>query len=146
MASCQQQRTAAYDEDLRWRMVYQHFGLELSNLNVDQSTVQRTIKLFETSRTVSKAEYPKGASHPFTKLTVMDEFLILELVIERPGIYLREIQQQVRDETGTEVSISTICNFLHKNGFTRQLGWLCSRMKSYKQNLDKMFPFLGQKC
>ena len=132
-------------------MVYQRFGLELSyrkiaaNLNIDQSTVQRTIKLFEASGTVSKAEYPKGASHPFTKLTVIDEFLILELVIERPGIYLREIQQQVRDDTGTEVSISTICNFLHKNGFTR-LGWLCSRMKCYEQNLGKMILFLGQKC
>ena len=26
----------------------------------------------------------------------------------------------LKNETGTEVSITTICNFLHKNGFTRQ--------------------------
>ena len=45
---------------------------------------------------------------------VIDEFLSLELVIERPGIYLHKIQQQIRDETGTDVSV---CNFLHKNGF-----------------------------
>ena len=82
----------------------------MENLNIDPSTVQRTIKLFETIGTVSKAEYPKGASHPFTKLMVIDEFLSLELVIERPGIYLHKIQQQIRDETGTEVSV---CNFLH---------------------------------
>ncbi len=126
MASCQPQRTAAYDQDLRWRMVYQHYALELSykkvaeNLNVDPSTVQRTIQLFEATGAVSKTEHPKGHSHPFKKLTLIDEFLILELVIERPGIYLSEIQQQLRNETGTEISISTICNFLHKSGFTRQ--------------------------
>ena len=126
MASCQPQRTAAYEEDLRWRMVYQYYGLGFTykriaeNINVDASTVQRTVKLFEATGAVSKAQHPKGMSHPCTKLTVFDEFLILELVIERPGIYLREIQCELKDETGTDVSISTICNFLHKNGFTRQ--------------------------
>ncbi len=120
MASCQPQRTAAYDEDLHWRMVYQHYGLELSfrriaeNLNVDPSTVQRTIQRFDETGAVSKEEHPKGHSHPFKKLTQIDKFLILELVIERPGIYLSEIQQKLRDETGTEISVSTICNFLHR--------------------------------
>ena len=74
----------------------------------------------EATGAVSKAQHPKGASHPFTKLTVFDKFLILELVIERPGIYLREIQRELKDETGTEVSISTICNFLHEYRFTQQ--------------------------
>ena len=128
MASCEAQRTAAYDEDLRWRMVYQRYGLELhvgyrkiaENLNVDPSTVQGTIQLFETTGTVSKAEHPKGHGHPFKKLTQIDEFLILELVLERPGIYLTEIQQELSDQTGTDISVSTICNFLHKNGITRQ--------------------------
>ena len=126
MSSCQPQRTAAYDEDLRWRMIYQHYGLELSykkiadNLSVDPSTVQRAIQYFEATGSVSKAAYPKGHSHPFKKLTSIDEFLILELVLERPGIHLDEIKQELCEQTGTEISLSTICNFLHKNGFTRQ--------------------------
>ena len=42
--SCQPKRTKVYDEDLRWRMVYQKFVIELSyreiamNLEVDAST------------------------------------------------------------------------------------------------------------
>ena len=41
----QTDRTQAYDEELRWRMVYQRYALELTyreiatNLNVDPSTV-----------------------------------------------------------------------------------------------------------
>ena len=98
--SCQPDRTAAYNEDLRWRMIYQHYGLELSyrkiaDLSVDPSTVQHTVQHFEETGTVSKAAYPKGHSHPFKKLTEIDEFLILELVLERPGIYLDEIKSLV---------------------------------------------------
>ena len=126
MSSCQPHRMAAYDDDLRWRMVYQHYGLDLSyrkiadNLSVDPLTVQRTIEHFEETSTVSKTAYPKGHSHPFKKLTEINEFLILELVLERPGIYLAEIKQEFSEQTGTEISVSTICNFLHTNGFTRQ--------------------------
>ena len=45
MASCEHSRTRAYDEDLRWRIVYQHYALEYSNvciadnMNIDSSTV-----------------------------------------------------------------------------------------------------------
>ncbi len=47
-------------------MVYQHYALELSyrkvaeNLNVDPSTVQHTIQLFEATGAFSKTEYPIG--------------------------------------------------------------------------------------
>ena len=46
MMAFQTDRTQAYDEDLRWRMVYQRYALELTyreiatNLNVYPSTVQ----------------------------------------------------------------------------------------------------------
>ena len=52
---------------------------------------------------------PKAHSaNPGTaKLTENDKFLILELAINKPGIYLREIQEQLHSETGTEVDMST---------------------------------------
>ena len=34
MASCEHSRTRAYDEDLRWRIVYQHYALEYSNVRI----------------------------------------------------------------------------------------------------------------
>ena len=53
MASCEETRTKAYAADLRWRMVYQARVQEktyreiAANLNVDQSTVCRTVALMK---------------------------------------------------------------------------------------------------
>ncbi len=119
-------RTKAYDDDMRWRMVYQRCVLELAykdiatNLGVDPSTVQRTAERFLATGSISKAEYPKGHDHPLQKLTQVDEFLILQLILDRPNLYLHELQKEIAQTTGTEVSVSTICNFLHKSGFSRK--------------------------
>ena len=54
MVSCETWRQTAYDEDLRWRMVWQREALGYSysaiasNLNVDKATVLRTTQLFHT--------------------------------------------------------------------------------------------------
>ena len=47
------------------------------------------------------------------------EYMIIHIVLMRPGIYLREVQRELREEIGTEVCLSTICRFLYRNGFTR---------------------------
>ena len=86
-------RTEAYDEDLRWCMVYQYYALELtyreiaSNLNVDPSTVQRVVQRFEQSRTVTKDTYPKGHNHPSQILTEVNELLVIYLVLDRPIVF-----------------------------------------------------------
>lgn len=105
-------------------MVYQCYGLKLSyrqiakNLNVDVSTVCRVINIFDETGDVCKRKHPQGHNHHRKRLTPTDEFLILELVAEKPGIYLRELQTEVYKASGTQISFSTICTFLHKNGFT----------------------------
>jgi len=124
--ACQPAWTEAHDEDLRWRMVYQYYALELtyreiaSNLNVDPSTVQRVVQRFEQSGTVTKDAYPKDHNHPSQILTEVDELLVIHLVLDRPSIYIREIQQELAETTGRAVSLPTLCNFLHKNGFSRK--------------------------
>ena len=58
--SCQPDRSSAYAEDLRWRMVWQRDGLGYSyariarNLCVDKSTVWRTVQLFHVTGDVAK--------------------------------------------------------------------------------------------
>lgn len=122
--SCESDRTKAYDEDLRWRMVYQVQGLKKSYrevgecLNVDPSTVYRINALFESTGEVSKKKYPKNKGT--MKLTDIDKLICLELAIDYPGIYLTEIRQQLIDHTGTDVNESTICRFMNASGFTRQ--------------------------
>ena len=63
-SSCESKRTKAYDGDLRWRMVYQAKVLSKSYreigecLNVDSSTVCRTVALFDDTGGVAKHKYP----------------------------------------------------------------------------------------
>lgn len=122
--SCESKRTKAYDDDLCWRMVYQARVQSLpqreiaKNLCVDQSTVSRTVALFDDTGDVKKRKHP---SNPGTAcLTDHDKLEILEAVIDQPGIYLRELQHRLVHTTGTQVDVSTICRFLHGTGFTRQ--------------------------
>jgi len=65
MTSCERYRTAAYSSDIRWRIVHQVVGLKktcrdvATNLNVDPSTVQRTVRLFMQARDVEKRCFPQ---------------------------------------------------------------------------------------
>ena len=98
--SCEPGRRKAYQVDLRWRMVWQRlvqgFSLQVvaCNLSVDPSTVQRVCKKFELVGTVEKKKYV-CSNHPLKKLTKPVQFVLLHLVLRRPGIYLTEIQQEL---------------------------------------------------
>ena len=115
-------RSSPYSEDLRWRMVYQHEVLGLSyrkiagNLNVDHSTVNRVVARFQAIGDVTPTRQPGKRSD----LTTIDELVILENVIERPGTYLQELQTDLLQVTGTDVSVSTICRFLKRSNFSRK--------------------------
>ena len=122
--SCEPGRSSAYSEDMRWRMVWQRealgytYGQITQNLCVDKSTVSRTLELFYTTGSVSKRPYPKDKA--FQKVTMPAQLLILQLVLDKPGIYLREIQKELETILLLEVRLSTICRFLQESGFTRQ--------------------------
>ena len=88
------------------------------DLCVDRSTVSRTMSLFFASGSVKEKPYPKEKA--FRKLTTPCQLLIMNLVIERPGIYLRELQDELRSTLEVEVSLSAICKFVHQSGLTRQ--------------------------
>ena len=121
--SCEPARTRAYHPDLRWRMVYQTKVLSYpvkkvsENLCVDQSTVRRTLKLFDTSGLIEKKMYPNNHGGP--KLSKADQLHILELVLENPGIYLHELKLELQAR-GTDVHESTICRFLQQANFTHK--------------------------
>lgn len=124
MTSSEPWRTAAYGEDLRWKMVWQREGLRLtysriaSNLNVDKSTVMRVLRAFQLTGHVGKKSYPTNRA--YRELTASAKLFIMNIVIERPGIYLKEIKKELKDFMMLDISISAICKFLKNNGFTRQ--------------------------
>lgn len=139
MNSCEPSRTRAYDPDLRWRMVYQRVYLELpfktisQNLCVDVSTVRRTLDLFMLTGDVMKRPYPEHHGSKLKRLTEEDQFFILELVLEHPGIYLHELRHELLLSKGTQASTATICRFIHSCAFSR------TRMKgiALQRNEDK---------
>ena len=88
------------------------------NLCVDKSTVSRTLTLFHTTGSVSKRPYPKQRA--FRKLTTPAQLLILHLCLSRPGIYLREIRDEILLVLEIDVNESAICKFLQQSGFTHQ--------------------------
>lgn len=127
MGSCEPRRASAYDEDLRWRMVWQRegegFTLEqiARNLNVDKSTVLRVTSSFRGSGSVSKKTYPKGDDiKPNKLLTECVQLHILHYILQYPSSYLWEIQSELQASLQINLSISSICRFLVKNNFTRQ--------------------------
>ena len=87
--SCESHRTRAYHADLHWRMVYQKYVLAIPvktislHLLVDQSTVRRTLRLFDNTSTVDKKAYNSASRK---KMSITDQLHLLELVIENPGM------------------------------------------------------------
>jgi len=87
---------------------------------VDQSTVRRIEIFFDQTGSVDFKSYPQSHRDGHKKLSQADEYFILQLVVEMPGIYLREIQYELWVTNGTAVSEETIMRFLKASGFTRK--------------------------
>ena len=63
-------------------------------------------------------QYPENT---WKKLTTVDEFAIMEAVLENASMYLHELQHLVFVfQTGTEISVSATCKFLQKQEFSRK--------------------------
>ena len=132
--SAESHRCSAYQDDLRWRMVYQREALGYTyqriarNLNVDTSTVWRTVQLFQNTGNVSKKKY--NTDNITRKVNESVLFVILQVVLDHPGVYLREIQAHVQYLTGTKLSTSTICQALHNQGFSRKKMQVIARQRN----------------
>ena len=102
--SAKQGRKAPYSADMRWRMVWQRFGMELTytkiseRLNVAVSTVHSTCKKFENTGDVQSSKQPlRPQSH---KLDENHERLLLAILIETPTLYLHEMCKHILDTIG----------------------------------------------
>ena len=118
MTSYEPERTSAYSEDLRWRMVWQREALQYGYEDIGSNLGSTVSGVFRATGTVSKKEYPKERAA--RELTTPAQLFVLNLVVQRPGIYLHEIQEELEEFVRVSVSLSTICRFLHTSGFTRQ--------------------------
>ena len=100
------------EKKLMLGLTYQQIAL---NLCVDTSTVWRAVKRFDDEGTVA-AKKNKGHH----KLSDHEEFAILEALVERPSMYLKEVCTHVFHVTGTIITESAVCRFLQRNNFSHK--------------------------
>lgn len=124
MSSAEPGRKAAYAADLRWRIVWQRIGMELSyrtiaaNLNVALGTVHNVNRRFIETGDVMPKKVPQRTE--LRSLNHSDELFILGMIIDSPSHYLSELCHAIEDACGKRVSPSTVCKTIHKHGFTRK--------------------------
>ena len=117
-------RTKAYSADLRWRIVWQRIGQDLTyreiaaNLCISLGTVSNIMKLFETTGCVHPKAQPLREN--LRKLDDHHELYILGLIYNNPALQLHEICNKVEEITAVVVSIPTVCRLLRRNGITRK--------------------------
>ena len=119
-----------YSLDLRWRIIWialawhaspQEIGQQLS---VSERTVRRYLKMFEETGDVRPRSRRSGPLRLFGKY---EQLTLLRLILENPGIYLHEIQQQLFHMFGVDLSVSTICRIPKFMGCTpKKTSWLFS--------------------
>lgn len=114
----------AYSTDLRWRVVWLYIthSLKMSDiaeqLCLSERSVRRYIDLFQRTGDVKPCSQQHG---PPKLLGEFEQVLLLRLVINNPGIYLHEMQQEWIARFGVSVSVATFCKTLKYMGCTRQV-------------------------
>ena len=85
-------------------------------LFVSERTVLRYAERFNATGQVEKTVRRNGCC---SKLSESDKYLLIDLILSNPGIFLRELQAELQKE-GCHVDVSTICRAVNKIGLSRQ--------------------------
>ena len=118
-------RKTPYSVDLRWTVVWQRIVNDQSfveiatRLGIASSTAHRTFMQFLQTGDVE----PKGNSGPRRDIRKLDDYMemfIIGLVMETPELYLKEVCIKIKEYSGQVVCRSTVCQLLHRHGFTRK--------------------------
>ena len=125
MMSAEPSRRAPYGNDLRWRIVYQRVGMNLSleriarNLNISTSTAFRINARFEQTGSVEPTSHRKRR-YDVRHLNHHNELFVVGLILDNPTLYLNEICHKVCEVHDVCVTPSTICRLLRSYGVTRK--------------------------
>ena len=92
-----------YSNDLRWRIVWQHYFLDVAaekvaeTIQISMRSVYRYTERFQLTGEVRKSLQRNG---PLPVLSEYEEFYLVHLSLSRSGIYLRELQHELLQHTG----------------------------------------------
>ena len=113
----------AYANELQWRIVWKHLFLKIDAediariMYVSPRSVYRYTAQFLVTVDVKPFIKRNG---PTRELCDYEEYFLVHLVLSKPGIYLREIQEELYSSTMHWIDMSTICRTLHRLGMTYQ--------------------------
>jgi transposase len=79
--------------------------------------VRRYLKLFQLTGEVQAVQAQHG---PKLLLGKFEQLTLLRIILDKPGIYLKEVQSKLIHVYGTCISLSTICRTLKLMGCSRQ--------------------------
>ena len=85
---------------------------------VSERSARRYVSKFQLTGDVEPVAYRHG---PPKLLGDLEQLVLLRLVVERPGIYLHEVQAKLLAMYGVTVCAATICRTLKFMGCTRQV-------------------------
>ena len=114
-----------YSLDLRWRVVWLHLFLlmpakEVARLLfISERTVYRYSERFRITGDV-RLFRQRSRYGPPRELSEFDELQLIQLILSRPGIYLRELQRELFYSTGNLVDMATICRVVKRMRMSRQ--------------------------
>ena len=121
--SCEPGRKAPYSADLRHRIIWQRFAMELQfrtiakYLCVAIGTVHNICKLFKETGSVAPGKPDSSNARILSKYS---ELFVVGLLLENPSLYLGEVCKKINSVLGIDISASTICRVIHRHGLTRK--------------------------
>ena len=84
---------------------------------MSESSVLRYLHLFQTTGDVLAKNQRHG---PLPSLSDFEELTVLQTLLDKPGLYLREVQQELYDVTSSWYDCSTLCRTAKRLGLSRQ--------------------------
>jgi len=93
-----------------WQRKVEELTLErvACNLSIDISTVHRIVKKFKGTGNMSKNKYSMEKRYELLKFTEPVQLTVLHVILQRPSIYLWELQQELKDMFGLEISAASL--------------------------------------
>lgn len=93
---------------------------------VSTRTVERYIHKFSMTGDVASKSQRHG---PLPQMSEFEELTVLEMLLNKPSMYLREVQEELMHITRSWYSCATICRTIQRLGMTRQKMRLVARQR-----------------
>ena len=112
-----------YSVDLRWRIVWLHLICGKSRYEIadllfmSKRSVDRYISLYQSTGTVEPRKQCHGPPHVLNKF---EQISLLQSLVNKPTMYLEELQSELYELTGTWVHVSTICRIVQHLGLAKK--------------------------